>query len=559
MYKGWKTTASLLVASTLLLSACSTETEETATPVDLKNSSSEVTLASDMSKNPEAAKKRKDTFIAGMSSPQGVFNPYFYHNGWDGNVTSVLFGSLVDVDKSGKYIPSLAEKWVLSDNQLTYTFTLKKGLKFSDGSPLTTEDVAFTLTMLHDKTYDGETDVSQVQIKGGQDYKEGKATSISGIEVIDPLNIKITTEKVNALSLQILGGPVLSKAYYGKNYSPGNLDHLRTLHGAPVGAGPYKLEKYIPGQEVRTKANEHYFAGKPAIENFIYKVTSSDTNLQLFQTGETDYDGFTANPDNFEQLKSLGFANINVMTSSAYSYLDVNHKRHLKDKNVRQALMYGIDRKQIVDATFRGYGEVANEPISPISWAFTPDINPYDFNQQKAKELLDAAGWKAGADGIREKDGQKLKLTLLTRKGNDALITIAKQNLQDIGIVLEVEVMDFNAMLDKMKKGDYDLSSVSTPGMVDPAESAQNFLSTYADNGYNNPAIDQLILQGQSTLDIDKRKPIYQKLFKELNEDVPSIFLWYRKSMTAHNGRIQGLEPNAYTGIIGDLPKLKIQ
>jgi peptide/nickel transport system substrate-binding protein len=560
MNKRWMKITSLVLAGSLLLTACEDPETTTPTPVDLNSSKAEVTLATDMSKNPEAAKKRIDTFIAGMSSPQGVFNPYFYHNGWDGNVTSVLFASLVDVDSTGKFIPSLAEKWEVSDDQLTYTFKLREGLKFSDGSPLTAEDVAFTLTLLHDKAYDGETDISLVHVKGGKEYKEGKATSISGIEVIDPLTIKITTEKVNATALQILGGPVLSKAYYGKNYTPGNLDYIRTLHGKPLGAGPYKLEKYVPGQEVRFKANEHYFAGKPAVENFIYKVTNSDTNFQLFQTGETDYDGFTANPDTFEQLKGLGFANINVQTSTAYTYLDINHKKpYMQDKKFRQALMYGLDRKKIVDATFQGYGIVANEPISPISWAYTPDVNPYDYNPEKAKQLLEEAGWKVGADGIREKDGQKLKLTYLGRKGNDALITIAKQNYKDIGIHLDVEIMDFNAMLDKMKKGEYDLSAVSTPMIIDPAESAQNFLSTLADNGYNNPEVDQLILEGQSTLDVEKRKQVYHKLFKKLNDEVPVVFLWYRKVMSAHNGRIKGLEPNPYTGIISSLPKIKIE
>lgn len=112
---------------------------------------------------------------------------------------------------------NFSEEVDISEDQLTYTFHLKDDLKFSDGTPLTAEDVAFTLALLHDPTYSGATDISQTAIKGGQAYREGKATSIEGIQVIDPKTITITTEKVNAQTLSLIGGEVISKAYYGKS------------------------------------------------------------------------------------------------------------------------------------------------------------------------------------------------------------------------------------------------------------------------------------------------------------------------------------------------------
>jgi peptide/nickel transport system substrate-binding protein len=522
--------------------------------------------ATDKSKSPEAAKKRTDTVVVALTEPGGVFNPYFYHNGYDGNVTSVMFAPLVDVDETGKPIPQLAEKWEISDDQLTYTFHLRPGLKFSDGSPLTAEDVAFTLTILHDKAYDGETNIFEAHIKGGQAYKEGKASSIEGIKVIDPQTIQITTEKVNARSLLLLGGPVLSKAYYGKDYKPGNLDYIRTLHTKPLGAGPYKFDKYIPGQEVRFLANEHYYAGKPAVEHFIYKTTEGDA-LQFFQTGETDYNTFTADNDNLELLKSLGFANINLYTSTAYSFIQFNHsKPYLKDKRVRQALIYGLDRQKIVDTTYQGYGQVANVPVSPVSWAYTEDDNPYRYDPEKAKQLLEEAGWKVGANGIREKDGQKLVLHYLTTKSkvSDVLIPIAKENYKELGVQLEAELMDFNALLARTEKGDHDLASFSTPMLLDPADGVSQFStksggSFAGTNGYSNPKVDELIEKGTSTLDIEQRKQIYKELYQALSDDPPYIFLSYRKILSAHNARVSGFKPNGYTGISSNLPNLKIE
>ncbi|OSX93804.1 hypothetical protein BTJ45_01868 [Bacillus mycoides] len=569
--KKWAGVFSVLLSSSLVLSACGGQEDTASTePVkqqDLKNIKIEKIAATDKTKVPDKAKNRKDTLVVGISKPGGVFLPYFQQNGWDGNVTSVIFASLVSTDKQGKPTPELAEKWDVSSNQLTYTFHLRKDLKFSDGSPLTADDVAFTLTLLHDKAYEGEIDISQYAVKGGKDYKEGKATSIEGIQVVDPQTIKITTEKVNSQTLTALGGPVLSKAYYGKGYKQNtSLDYLKELYGKPIAAGPYKFEKYIPGQEVRFVANENYYAGKPKIPNFIYKITAGDTKLQLFQTGEVDYTGLGTGDEILEQAKGLQFANIQIETAASFSYIYMNNnKPYLKDKKVRQALIYGLDRKKYVDTALKGYGTVANVPIHPTSWAYTEEgVNKYEYDKEKAKKLLDEAGWKVGSDGIREKDGQKLKLSYFgpsSAKDSDLLIPIAKENYKEIGVEFNPEFMDFNTMLSKVNKGDYDLASVSTPITSDPSETAGEYLSSANETslGYKNAKVDELIQKGIETVDIEKRKPIYKELYKELSDDPPVILLNYRRTITGYNGNIKGIDPEKYNSISANLPVLSIE
>lgn len=554
-----------------MLSACGGQEDTASTePVkqqDLKNIKVENIAATDKTKVPDKAKNRKDTLVVGISKPGGVFLPYFQQNGWDGNVTSVIFASLVSTDKQGKPTPELAEKWDISSDQLTYTFHLRKDLKFSDGSPLTADDVAFTLTLLHDKAYEGDKDISQYAVKGGKEYKEGKATSIEGIQVVDPQTIKITTEKVNSQALTALGGEVLSKAYYGKDYKQNtSLDYLKALYEKPIAAGPYKFEKYIPGQEVRFVANENYYAGKPKIPNFIYKITSGDTKLQLFQTGEVDYTGLGTGDEVLEQAKALEFANIQIETAASFSYIYMNNnKPYLKDKKVRQALIYGLDRKKYVDTALKGYGTVANVPIHPTSWAYTEEgVNKYEYDKEKAKKLLDEAGWKVGSDGIREKDGQKLKLSYFgpsSAKDSDLLIPIAKENYKEIGVEFNPEFMDFNTMLSKVNKGDYDLASVSTPITSDPSETAGEYLSGVNEKslGYKNAKVDELIQKGIETVDIEKRKPIYKELYKELSDDPPVILLNYRRTITGYNGNIKGIDPEKYNSISANLPALSIE
>ncbi|OSY04185.1 ABC transporter substrate-binding protein [Bacillus mycoides] len=565
MRKVFKGLLFTFLSTSVLLAGCAQEETSTNEATKMPKVKDEFIKASDKAKSPAKAKERKDTFVVGMPSPGGIFLPHFMENGWDGNITQAIFAPLVGLDKEGKPIPILAKKWDISEDQLTYTFHLKDDLKFSDSSPLTADDVAFTLTLLHDPSYSGATDISQTAIKGGQAYKEGKATSIEGIQVIDPKTITITTEKVNAQTLSLIGGEVISKAYYGKEYKQGNLEYLKELYGKPMGAGAYKLDKYIPGQEVRFVANENYFEGKPKIEHFIYKITKGDTKLQQFQAGEVDYDGFTTNAETIEQLKELGFANVNVYTGSSYGYIKMNYKKsYFKDKRVRQAFIYGLERQKVIDTYFQGYASLVNVPITPVSWAYTEEgINKYEYNLEKAKKLLDEAGWKAGSDGIREKDGQKLKVSYFASsasKINDVMIPVMKEDYKKIGVDFNPEYMDFNTMISKVIKGDYDLAMVSTPMIDDPSGTIEEFVSTSKRNydGYHNPKVDELAKQALETLDIEKRKEIYKKLYQELSEDPPVIFLNNSKVVSAHNARIQGLQEDNYNGILLSLPKLNI-
>ncbi|MGG4343507.1 ABC transporter substrate-binding protein [Paenibacillus lautus] len=518
--------------------------------------------ATDLNKLPDRAKQRNDAIIVTLVNPSGAFTPYFTQVGYDGNVNSVLYTPLVRVDTDGLPIPGLAEKWDISEDKLTYTYYLREGLKYSDGSPMTTEDVEFTWTLLHDPSYDGLNSVVEAKIKGGQAYKDGKADSIEGIQIIDDRTISVTLEETNATALTVLGGPILSKAYYGKDYQFGNLDYIKNLHANPITNGPYKLEKFIPGQEVRFVANEHYVLGKPKTEYFIYKTTEGDT-WQFIETGEVDYGSFAATTDNIEKLKALGFLNLIPSTASNYGYNQFNLERDsLKDKRVRQALTYGLNRQLIYVDSRQGAASIANIPSSPILWSYTEeDINPYPYDPEKAKQLLDEAGWTVGADGIREKDGVKLRINYLGSKSpnTDIFIAVAKENYQEIGVDFVPEQFpDFNTLVSKVNSGDYDMASFSTTIISDPSQGVERFIKGET-KGYDNPRIEELYAQGLATGDVEERKAIYHEMFKILNDELPIMFTNYTKSVIAINGRIGGFELNPLAGIAFSLPGWNLQ
>lgn len=556
-------------ALTLALVACSDNADTSTTNTNEEVAENGVIVedavikASEPAASPNLAVERGETVVVGLQEPGGVFTPYFNTSGYDGNVQAVMFVPLVEINEKGESIPGLAESWDISKDGLTYTYKLREGLKFDDGSPFTTEDVAFTLTLLHDPSYAGGTDITEAKIVGGLDYKQGDAESISGINIIDERTIEITTEEVNARSLGLLGGQILKKDYYGKDYQKGNLDYLKELHLKPVGAGPFRFVEYLPGQEIRFEANEHFYDGKPEVQQFIYKTTEGDSQ-QFFQTGELDYAALSANQDNYEFLQALGFADVNVYTSSAYGYITFNHEKEVfKDPKVRQAFSYGLDRQTIIATHYQGFAEVANVPVSPTSWAYTDEIGNTQYDPEKAKALLEEAGWTVGSDGIREKDGKKLKVYYYTSAGGlgDTLIPIAKENYSAIGIDLQVEQMDFNALLSRVQAGDHDLASFSTTMLPDPYDGIQGYHSkntTSLTVGYGNETIDALIDGTIATNDIEERKEAFHELYEALEEDPPVIYMGYTKVLTGVNARVEGFQPNGYRGISSSLKNLDV-
>ncbi|MEF2966491.1 ABC transporter substrate-binding protein [Paenibacillus sp. M1] len=574
MRKTWWGFLTLMLVFTLALSACSGGGGNTAEPATTNNtgnntntgepttenttapestSTEGVIEAADMSLNPQAALNRTDTMIIGMGDPKGVFNPIFRETVYDAYVCYALFDSFVEVASDGTFQNSLAEKVDVSEDGLKYTYHLKPGVTFTDGTPLTVKDYYFTLKLLLDASYDGQSDPMSANIVGAKEYHEGKANEISGVKIIDDNTVEVSITEYSALTPVDLGEIyILPEHYYGPKYTQGNLDGVKTLNDKPLGSGQYKLTKYSPGQEVVFEANENYFRGAPEVKNVIFKTTTETTNLPMLQQGETDMDeGFTVTEDIVEALKEMGFVDINLLPNNGYGYIAFNHRlEKFKDVKVRQALVYGLNRADIVAGIYGPYADVINIPESTVSWAYTDEnIETYDFDLEKAKQLLDEAGWTVGSDGIREKNGEKFKINFSATADNpvvDALLPIMTQNYKELGIELVAETLDFNAIMDKSTTGDFDMYFAAWSLTPDPDNTV--FITDGAQNdyGYSNPKVDELMAKGRKTLDLEERKQIYKEMYQEMNKDVPLILMYQRKNMIAVNGRLNGFDFSPY-------------
>ncbi len=572
MKKGKLTVAlssALLLA--LAVTGCgSNATGTTAAKTDLTSKTTELISAKSPDKVPASAKARKDTLIIGMDAPDGTFNLLFCTSSYDQYIAETVMDGLMASDDNGNMVPAIADKYTISSDGLNYTFHIRSNAKFSDGTPVTADDVAFTYTVMADPAYaqDGSQDISGVGIKGFNAYNSGSATSVSGIKVVDPSTIEFTLNKPNSSALVQLGGMgIMSKAYYGKGYTKGNLKSIEALNSAPMGCGQYIFKSFKPGQEVDLVANDNYYRGKPKIKNIIYKVTTDTNRVTELTSGDTDIDMEAGSPQYYQQLEAAGFLNIQTFPTNGYGYIGLNDKDPiLSDVRVRQALAYGLNRKEVVSAVYKQYADVMNIPVSKVSPTFTTSgVTDYTFDPAKANKLLDEAGWKKGADGIRQKDGKILQLNFLASNPNvvnDALIPIAEKDYQDIGIKFVPETMDFNTVLSKAKSYNYQMLFIASGLTSDPTTDLQISYGTKGAQNYSqysNPALDKAISDAYGQLNAAKRTTILQGAYKIVNNDLPSIPLYQRKDLWAISSRVTGFDITPYKDFTNSLWKVQIK
>ena len=558
----------LALMGTSILAGCGSQPEAPELNTDKSSADSSKRIsATDSNKLPEVAKKRNDTIIVGTSAPVGQFNSAYASDASDLQVIGLIFTPLLNNDEKGNPIPNVADKWDISEDKKTYTFKLKEGIKFSNGDELTADDVAFTYTTLCDPSYDGSRSNAVEDLDGYKQYRDGNDKSVRGIKVIDKNTISFTFSEPNSSAIYKFNHGIMPKSVY--DFPKGNIQKVKDLFSKPVGAGPYKLVEHKQGQEVVLERNDNYFKGQPKIKNMVLKVTNGKTNLQELMSGNIDIEEIGIKPESVQQLQSAGFLNLDVCLDNGYNYIGWNlNNEKFKDKKVRQALTYGFNRKAFTDSYYKGYAEVINGPILPMSWAYTDDLNKYEYNVEKANELLDEAGWKIGSDGIREKDGEKLSIRWLTytdSKFVDTLIPILKEDWKKIGIEVTPELVEFGTLSSTVReKRDYEMFNMAWSLSVDPDPSGLFGIDQDKPGGHNfvgwrNDEADKLLKDALQETDQEKKKDIYVKWQKIANEELPYMFLNQNKKALVSNTRVKNLKISPYVSWIQNVHEVELE
>jgi peptide/nickel transport system substrate-binding protein len=490
-----------------------------------------------------------DALIEGSIGEPTTLIPMLAGDAPSQDVASLILNGLVKYDTDLRIMGDLAESWDISKDGLVITFYLRKGVKWTDGAEFTADDVLFGYqTIINEKT----------PTAYSEDFKQVKKA-----EVIDKYTFRVTYAKPFAPALSSWGNLVILPKHLleGKDITKSPLGR------DPVGMGPYKLAKWVSGQELILDSNHDYFDGRPYIDRFIYRIIPDSATMFLeLQTGGVDMMSLT--PIQYTKQTNDAFFRDNFrkyrFPSFAYTYLGFNLKHpFFKDKRVRQAIAYAIDKQEIVDVVLFGLGTVATGPYVPHTWPYNPNVKKYDYNPEKAKELLKEAGWTMGSDGILEKDGRRFEFTIFTNIGNSLRMntaTIIQWRLAQIGIKVHIRVLEWSTFINEfIDKRRFEAVILGWSIGLDPDQydiwySGKTKQKEFNFVSYSNPEVDALLEKGRGTFDIKERKKAYDRLQEILADDLPYIFLYVPDATVVVSGRFRGIKPSPI-GITYNLPK----
>lgn len=529
-----------------------TESQDTNTSLEATN---QLIEAEDPSALPETAAKRKDTLIAGVADFAGVFNPVYWEANEDMQVVSATNASLSVNDDKGEIVDGTASMSVSEDGKV-YTYKLTKE-KYNDGSDVKAEDYVNWYKVVADPSYDGYQDISKVNVVGYDDYKNGSATEISGIKVVDESTIEITLEAANTSAPYVLGSAVpISTAKYGDLIKKGDLSKFKSLNMVDyVSNGAYVLKEYKEKTSATLEANPNFYLGEPKTKNLIFKVVATNAELQAVETGDVDiHDQVVCDDDHIEEAMSAGFINLKIQPTLGYGYVATNQKNEIfQDVKVRQALLHAIDRKSLNQAVYGQYAITLNIPQAPISWLYDDEgMETYDYDLEKAAELLKEAGWEKDGDKLI-KDGKQMKIVFSAMSGNvvtDTMIPLMIDAYGQLGIDFQAEYVDWPTLQSKSQNGTFDMLFMAWGLTADP-DLTGTFASAEAGGtqnrtGYANPELDKMLAEALASTSQDEQKEKYKEIYKLINEELPLYPIYERCDLICYNTRVQNIEQSSY-------------
>ncbi len=440
--------------------------------------------------------------------------------------------------------PQLAESYEFSDDRLQLTFHMRSDVEWSDGVPVTAEDVRWTWQ-------------AQVHPEVAWVVADSKKW-ISDVEVVDPHTVTFHFSRVYSGQLQDATlGVILPKHAWSRlpfeEWRQNNAWFVDNL----VVNGPFTLESWEPQQRFVIRRNESYFEpGLPKADRIVIQVTPSyNSGLAMLRSKQAQMLEFIQ-PADAALIEADPDLRLLSHIPRIFFFVQWNVTRPLfADKKVRRALTLGIDRQEIVDSLYYGYASVAHSVFPSNHWVHNQDLEPWPYDPGQAKALLAEQGWvDSDGDGILDRDGQAFSFDLVTNSESQIrvdLLVIIQEQLKRIGVDVRTRSMEFNALLTPLAKHDFD--AVMAGLAIDTSLNVEYFFHTNGiDAGYNwgaysNPEMDRLIEEANAQIDVLAGKPLYDRLQELLHEELPMIFLYEQQRLTGVNNNLKGVEPNQVT------------
>ncbi|EJD5708401.1 ABC transporter substrate-binding protein [Staphylococcus pseudintermedius] len=511
------------------------------------------------------------TLTVGIAEPpEGNFQSIFTGSTGDSNVIDFFNDSLIDVGDDLKIKPKILSWEKDKNDDLKYTFKVKKGIQWQDGNPFTINDWVFTLETLADPDYDGPRYSGVAVIQGAEEKRNGQADRISGIKKIDDYTAEITFKEHKANNLLELwtSAPISEKVF--KDIPVKDMAKSDAVRKNPIGIGPYKVKRIVDGESVELVKNKDYWRGEPNIDNINLRVVEQTSMTQALENGDIDMATITA--PIAKEIKDSGSENLQLLQAPSTSYAIVGfvlndydkkaqkigkERPKYQDKKLRQAMAYAINRKEWIDAFYYGYGKPLNGLIPSAHWsgAKEGDVKEYKYDVDKAKQLLDEGGYKdKDGDGFREDpQGKPFVVNLKHYAGSNPTFeprtAALKGYWEKVGLKTKVEMEEFGKYSSDLEKSSKDMEvyfrTWQQGSDPDPSELYRS-TALWNESRYNNPKADKILDEAVDTKvvgdDNDKRKEKYLEWQKIMAEDVPVIPIVELEDVTAVSSRVKNFE-----------------
>jgi peptide/nickel transport system substrate-binding protein len=465
-----------------------------------------------------------DTLVMIIESSPANLDPRVGTDAYSERIDKLLFDSLVRRDEHFNLQPWLAERWEIPD-PLTYVFHLRPGVRFHDGRPLTSRDVKWTL----DSIISGKV----------RSPKAASYRPVDRIETPDDQTVVFHLKEPFATLLWNLSDGAFGVVPYGSDE-----DFVRN----PVGTGPFRLVSMSQDKDVVIARNDDYWGAHARVPKVRFLIVPDTTTRALeLRKGSADLAINALTADMVVALKNDRGLAFEESPGTIYSYVALNLRDPiLKDVRVRQALAYAIDRRPMIHYLWRDLVRPAASVLPTQHWAYNADVPAYPYDPQRARQLLDQAGYPA-------RNGVRFHLTMKTstEESTRLLAAVLQQQLANVGIVLDIRTFEYATFYADVQKGAFQLYSLrwiggnEDPDIFEHAFHSASFPPKRANRSYySNPRVDQLIDEARRDIDQQKRKQAYAEIQRILAQDLPYINLWYFDNVLIHSRRVANVSPS---------------
>ena len=454
------------------------------------------------------------TLIAAIGGEPDQLDPHKTSAYFSFEVLENVFDTLVEPDENLELRPALAERWEVSKDQLTWTFHLRKGVTFHDGSAFTADDVVYSYRRIIDEKL----------------ANVGKFSAVTNVNAPDPSTVTISVKQPTPNLLTNLGGFKGMAIVQRKNVESGRI----ATH--PIGTGPFVFQSQKSGDSINLRTNPSYWGGAPKVSGVTFRfISEPSTALSALQAGEIDWTD-SIPTQRVAQLKDDESIRLAVTPGNDYWYLALNEARApWNDVRVRRAIAYAIDRGAIVQATSYGTA-VANQLAIPKGNPWYTNYNTYSYDIKKAKDLLRDAG------------ASPKNLDMLVTAEYPKTVTAAQiiaDNLAPLGITVNIRTVDFATWLDEQNSGHFDMLMMGWLGNIDPDDfyyAQQHTNGTGNAQKFSNPEVDRLLDSGRTETNPEARKADYDKAARIIADEVSYIYLYNPSVIQSWNPNLSGYQ-----------------